>query len=66
MIPPRNPYMKFVCGACGWSVIHKQHSDVIFVPMQCERCGAEYLKTQAANALEQVAHEAAQLLKKWT
>ncbi|MEY4906932.1 MAG: hypothetical protein RL260_650, partial [Pseudomonadota bacterium] len=29
MIPPRNPYMKFVCGACGWSVIHKQRSDVI-------------------------------------
>ncbi len=59
MIPPRNPYMKFVCGACGWSVIHKQYSGVIFVPMQCERCGSEDLKTQAANALEQVAHEAA-------
>ena len=66
MIPPRNPYMQFVCGACGWSVICKQRSDVIFGPMQCERCGSDGLETQTANALEQVAHEAAQLLKKWT
>ena len=66
MIPPRNPYMKFVCGACGWSVIHKQHSDVIFVPMQGECCESYDLETKAANGLEQVAHEAAQLLKKWT
>lgn len=66
MIPPRNPYMKFVCRACGWSVIHKQRSDVVFGPMQCGRCGSDDLEIQAANALEQVAHEAAQLLKKWT
>ena len=63
MIPPRNPYMKFVCGACGWSVIHKQYSDVIFVPPQCKRCGSENLKSQPVSVLEQVAHEAAQLLK---
>lgn len=66
MIPPRNPYMKFVCGAGGWSVIHKQRSDVVFCPMQCGRFGSDDLEIQAANALEQVAHEAAQLLKKWT
>lgn len=64
MIPPRNPYMKFVCRACGWSVIHKQYSDVIFIPPQCKRCGSENLKNQPASVLEQVAHEAAQLLKR--
>ena len=65
MIPPQNPYFKFVCTACGWSVILKQYSDVIRLPAQCKRCESEKFKRQTTNVLEQVAHEAAQLLKKW-
>ena len=34
--------------------------------LQCERCKSEKFKPHTANVLEQVANEAAQLLKKWT
>ena len=67
MISPRNPYKKFFCRACGWSAIHKQFSDVLFISPMCKRCGSDDFKLQTTTkVLDQVAYEAAQLLKKWT
>lgn len=63
MIPPRNPYMKFVCAACGWSFVSVQRSDVIVGPTQCERCGSDGLEIQASHALEMVASVVTQLFK---
>lgn len=64
MIPPRNPYMKFACAACGWSFVSVQRSDVIVGPTQCERCRSDDLEIQASHALEMVASVAAQFLKR--
>ncbi len=46
--------MKTSCQSCGWSTVTQQHSDVLFLPSQCERCGCEKLTHTAAGVLDKL------------
>lgn len=50
---PAGP-MKTTCEACGWSTVTQQHSDVLFIPSQCERCGSEQLTHMAVGGLDRL------------
>lgn len=51
-IAPPKPYSKFICQSCGWNIVIKQSSDVIFGPTSCKNCGGENLLMTRISSLK--------------
>lgn len=43
-VAPRNPYKKFECSACGWSLSLPVRSDVLPVGPVCPRCHSQSVR----------------------
>ncbi len=52
--PPRQPFIKYACDKCGWSLVVCQTSDARPRP-HCASCGNTDLRQTPASALESLA-----------
>lgn len=43
-LPPQNPYRRFRCEACGWSVSFLQRTDEMALGRTCPKCDADSLR----------------------
>lgn len=51
-IAPRDPFFKFTCETCGWSLVTYHTSDAIHHPYACPKCGSTQLDLSKAGAME--------------
>ena len=51
-IAPRDPFFKFTCKACGWSIVTYQASDAIHHPSTCPKCKGSELAFSKAGTVE--------------
>lgn len=63
-IAPKNPFRKFTCLACGWSIVTYQPSDAMYRPYVCQKCGGKQLDLSTAGAIESFQAYPKQFLKR--
>lgn len=62
-IAPRNPYFKWTCNGCGWSIVTKERSDAIKRPVaHCQKCQGTSFTPSSGSALDVVAAELNRLI----
>lgn len=57
-LPPRNPYFKWTCDACGWFTVTKEKSDRIMrLVVRCPKCAGTRFTPSSGTALDAIAAE---------
>jgi len=64
-LPPKNPYFKWTCDACGWSTVTKEKTDRIMrLVVRCPKCAGTNLTHSGGTVLDAIATEFNRILSK--